>query len=65
MPQHTGKFKPRTTVGMKRGGKVKKGMKKRTKKKGMKKRTKKAGGGMMQKRVMKRGGGMMNKKNMM
>ena len=65
MPQHTGKFKPRKTVGMKRGGKVKKGMKKRTKKKGMKKRTKKAGGGMMQKRVMKRGGGMMNKKNMM
>tara|TARA_Y100001951_G_scaffold88614_1_gene80314 strand:+ start:421 stop:618 length:198 start_codon:yes stop_codon:yes gene_type:complete len=65
MPQHTGKFKPKKTVGMKRGGKVKKGMKKRTKKKGMKKRTKKAGGGMMQKRVMKRGGGMMNKKNMM
>ena len=66
MPQHTGKFKPKKTVGMKRGGKVKKGMKKRTKKKGMKKRTKKAMGGMMNnKRVMKRGGGMMNKKNMM
>ena len=53
-------------MAMKRGGKVKKGMKKRTKKKGMKKRTKKAMGGMMNnKRVMKRGGGMMNKKNMM